>query len=338
MKERLVYVDLFKGFAILLVVIGHLLQENTIESANHPLFSLIYSFHMPIFMFISGYMGQKSFKIQSSKDIGNQIYKKAIVLLIPYTVWIFLVNNFFFTHQLPQNLTTQFINLWTSWNQLWFLWFLFVIYLFYSLHQFIIKLVMHKQNLFIDLFIFGFIIGTLVVAFKIYKIYFPLDIDSFILYFIFFFFGVVVSSYKRVSELFLNKYVFFAAMLGFFTLSGHYFFFDLGMENKFIKILISISAIISLYNFTRLNQSSNIFTKRIQIFGINSLVIYVSHFWMLKLFHDVPRIQGIGSFFLILSLTILAIILMETCILIKRLISYSPIMNFLLYGDKTKSS
>ena len=53
MKKRLPYWDNLKGFLILLVVFGHLLQltENGSETA---VYKLIYLFHMPLFIFCSG--------------------------------------------------------------------------------------------------------------------------------------------------------------------------------------------------------------------------------------------------------------------------------------------
>lgn len=53
MQKRNHTVDAFKGFLILLVVLGHVLlgtlQENVFRY-------VIYSFHMPTFFFISGYL------------------------------------------------------------------------------------------------------------------------------------------------------------------------------------------------------------------------------------------------------------------------------------------
>ena len=55
-KTRLPYWDNVKGILILLVVLGHMLQmlPNGSESA---VYKLIYLFHMPLFVFCSGYMG-----------------------------------------------------------------------------------------------------------------------------------------------------------------------------------------------------------------------------------------------------------------------------------------
>lgn len=50
--NRILQIDVLKGFAILLVVLGHAIYET--YSENNIVFRMIYSFHMPLFMFLSG--------------------------------------------------------------------------------------------------------------------------------------------------------------------------------------------------------------------------------------------------------------------------------------------
>ena len=53
MKERLIYVDAIKGMLILLVIIGHFGLAKSTPTILH---DIIYSFHMPLFIFLSGYV------------------------------------------------------------------------------------------------------------------------------------------------------------------------------------------------------------------------------------------------------------------------------------------
>ena len=72
-KKRIHFIDLAKGFAILLVIIGHI---ETIPYVKH----LIYSFHMPLFFILSGYFfkNEESFRIAFKKLFSN--------LIIPYLI------------------------------------------------------------------------------------------------------------------------------------------------------------------------------------------------------------------------------------------------------------
>ena len=73
-------------FGIWLVVIGHSFFENL----HHPVHTWIYSFHMPLFMFISGYLFfytlNQAGDTLSLKDGGRILKKKVLRLLVPYLV------------------------------------------------------------------------------------------------------------------------------------------------------------------------------------------------------------------------------------------------------------
>lgn len=47
MIKRDLSIDIAKGLCIILVVMGHILQNNTILGMNQPIFNFIYRFHMP---------------------------------------------------------------------------------------------------------------------------------------------------------------------------------------------------------------------------------------------------------------------------------------------------
>lgn len=74
--NRLNYLDFTKGFAMIFVVFGHALA---IESTNY-IMNWAYSFHMPIFFIISGYL------LRYKEDNGKKytIKSKCYSLLIPY--------------------------------------------------------------------------------------------------------------------------------------------------------------------------------------------------------------------------------------------------------------
>lgn len=74
-KDRLVYIDIAKGIAIILVVIGHLLQYNFSGTYKHILFNWIYSFHMPVFMMLSGYVSAYNTNITTIFSSFRQIKK-----------------------------------------------------------------------------------------------------------------------------------------------------------------------------------------------------------------------------------------------------------------------
>jgi fucose 4-O-acetylase-like acetyltransferase len=88
--QRDLKIDSLKGFAILLVVLGHAIQTSTDNFDNNIFFRIIYSFHMPLFMFLSGF-------IAYGRPIN--LSKKFTSLVIPFVTWYLLLLLIYQTYQ-----------------------------------------------------------------------------------------------------------------------------------------------------------------------------------------------------------------------------------------------
>lgn len=89
MKQRILYWDVIKFFAIFLVVYGHVIQYlNPPERSlwNSFIGENIVSFHMPLFMIVSGYFARSLFK----KDIKETVKNKFVQLVIPSVTTYFI--------------------------------------------------------------------------------------------------------------------------------------------------------------------------------------------------------------------------------------------------------
>jgi fucose 4-O-acetylase-like acetyltransferase len=134
-KNRDVTIDVLRGFAILLVVVGHSIQygngfnylENKLFYENI-VFIFIYTFHMPLFMLISGYLFAKSIKNKPLKEL---LYNRLSKILLPVLIWnaVFLSIRILWKTLIKNEnfeidtMLFQFIN--DSTNSLWFLWAIF---------------------------------------------------------------------------------------------------------------------------------------------------------------------------------------------------------------------
>lgn len=90
MKERILYWDVIKCFAIFMVVWGHsieFLQPDTSKGWSDPVAAMIMSFHMPLFMTVSGYFAKSVFY----SGIKEMITKKSRQLLLPSVSIYFLI-------------------------------------------------------------------------------------------------------------------------------------------------------------------------------------------------------------------------------------------------------
>lgn len=88
MLQRLIWADSVKGILILMVVIGHAIQFCMGEECNdNHIWNIIYSFHMPAFMALSGWM---AYRPLSNKKYADFVKRRVMQLLVPYFVWSFL--------------------------------------------------------------------------------------------------------------------------------------------------------------------------------------------------------------------------------------------------------
>ena len=86
-KKRNSYLDFVRGIAIYCVLWGHCIQYGMVNGGNffeNPIFKFIYSFHMPMFMLISGYLFYDSAK---TKNISKLLVTRLWSLGIPLFVW-----------------------------------------------------------------------------------------------------------------------------------------------------------------------------------------------------------------------------------------------------------
>ena len=86
-KPRLYGYDNIKFILIFLVVLGHLLEISSPFPEKEMLYKLIYSCHMPVFIFISGFFA----KFNSSKIVFHQIYPYLLRFIIWYCIQMRMV-------------------------------------------------------------------------------------------------------------------------------------------------------------------------------------------------------------------------------------------------------
>ena len=80
-------ITIAKGIGILLVVLGHALKQTGVSNVpRNALISIIYSFHMPLFFVLSGFVSVKILQYSKMTEYINYIKSRATRLLIPYFV------------------------------------------------------------------------------------------------------------------------------------------------------------------------------------------------------------------------------------------------------------
>ena len=134
-KQRLIWADSLKGWLMILVIIGHAIQCILEEGCNgNHVWNLIYSFHMPAFMAVSGWLAYRGDSKPIMADWGGYFSlckRRGLQLLVPYFVWSILQ----FALSGDYTLQNLFKMILYPDAYFWFLWVLFWICVLFNLAQ-----------------------------------------------------------------------------------------------------------------------------------------------------------------------------------------------------------
>lgn len=279
-KQRIKYLDFIKGYTILLVILGHCIQYNIINGFdNNIIFRYIYSFHMPLFMFVSGYVT----KYKSNIDFKYFLTKKTKHLIVPFFFWaIFgcLIYN---------------INIITTIKKLYFdpsdggLWFLSTLF---SLSVIICILNIISYKIKINFYILIGIFSLLFLCIGAICKTNILGIRSISWYYIFYVSGIILNQYenkKIITILYNNVYwEFFLFVILAYFFSRNFSANDHSIISKLFffakKILIAFLGIMSSYFLCKkyLSYKDNLFIRIFSKIGQKTLGIYAIQFIVIK--------------------------------------------------------
>lgn len=88
-KTRIYFYDNLKFILIMLVVIGHFIQYNLDYKFFKGLFLFIYSFHMPLFIFVTGFFSKKIIEAETNQRL-NKILSY-LILFVLYKIALFIL-------------------------------------------------------------------------------------------------------------------------------------------------------------------------------------------------------------------------------------------------------
>lgn len=132
-KARNRTVDVLRGLAMLLVVLGHTMSGSSVDSEKSFIYQVIWSLQMPLFFLISGYVTQYRKPMESGSSLWRYVIKKTVAYLLPWTVWTFAVRGLLFGQ-------TNFLDLkyllWHMDSGYWFLFALWMISMVFGFAQF----------------------------------------------------------------------------------------------------------------------------------------------------------------------------------------------------------
>lgn len=336
LKQRNRYIDFTKYLLILSVILGHFIQFSkygVIEATgywNDYIFRMIYSFHMPLLLAISGYFSFHSIRKQ---PIQTFLWNRAKYLLIPLLIWCFIKAMVHFALLLepvtPSIILGYFID--NILHSLWFIWTIILSSFFICLLKKI-----RLDN------IFYLIISSLILKVLPINI---LCFSSFKDYFIYFIIGYWFATQDLDKYFdFCKRYVFVFIAL---TIIGiiywqpvkHYespllieywtiYFYRIGLS-----IVSSISFMIIIYHlYVRIKEKK--LTISLSNIGQETLGIYLIQdlfFATYGIRFSAKAFPDIQTFLLLL----ISIIFVLGCYITIKVLEKNRLSSFLLLGKKT---
>jgi fucose 4-O-acetylase-like acetyltransferase len=282
LKTRDYGIDWLKAFAIVLMVLGHAIQYSLVSNFDsNIIFRLIYSFHMPLFIFVSGYL------ISPGKNI-SFLWKQFKLLIIPFLLWMVLYSFYYRRMDLHNGnwaiLSTYYLQVFKFPGKggLWFLWALYVIDVFYFF--------LRKSRYFYLLSV------AMVVLLHVFTPFFPslnyYGLGLFKVYYPCFLLGCLLRQY-RFADTMKNWVVaillVFMVILQFaWTRTGSVYEFGMPITHDtnsiyalVVRILTPVPVLLLLFRMSRYFKQSN---AVVQWLSANTLSIYASHFMWVYLF------------------------------------------------------
>lgn len=336
MKQRINYIDALRGFAIFCVVLLHFSAWALDIRVNITIIELLESLFIPLFFFISGFIGYRK-KVEAN-EMPNLLWNKTKTLLIP-TIVFFLLSAWHFGFS-P-----------LGWLQpgtkagYWFAYVLFQLFVIYYIIKILLTItIIGKKG---ELLIFPILLIALFTG-----LYFIQETSigdflsiNMVIYsgFVYFFSGLLAGRYKsQFLALQTNKYYLWG-LAAFTIIEWNILPIHWSIHNMCTTLLV-----FSLfYNNREWFNGQKKINKMLSYWGRNSLAIYFLHYWLL---FDLPSsisewinwidtqhcfVPGGSTDFAFLLVSFpMVMIICQTCCFIKRLSSFIPHASLVLFGDK----
>lgn len=276
------------------------------------LFRLIYSFHMPLFMFISGYVSLYS-QEPSLKNIG----RKAKALLLPYISWS-IINFFIFHHDISFYEYQKMVIAQPDYS----LWFLYVLFFNHLAFYLLSKIPSHKTSW----------IGAFLSLPIMFLPFHSFGFNLFKWYFFFYIIGRLANEYK--DKLKLNSALTFFISAPLFFFMSYYWQRTTPIQLSFLapvspfiyKILVPCLGIITTFSlFRTINLHSKLLSQTI---GTKTLEIYCTH--TLFLFICISLFKNQVNIWIAIFLTF--IISLFCSLLLSVGIKQSKLLSLFLFG------
>lgn len=331
---RLISIDIAKALCIILVVIGHYVPDN---SPGWYIFmvQIIYSFHMPLFMFVSGYV---YWAIRKSIEYQKFVWKKFQRLMIPYFfVSVIIISIKLFTEkylfvQNPTSLSSLYEMFYLPIAG-YFLWFVYALFLMFL----IIPAFNTSRKLF-------FLLITSLILY-LSPVNFPpiFCLEEFRRMLFYFVLGCCASEFSKVRSIInrkTNVLITLCVFIGIYTVRSY---IEISMIEKVLGICIALSGIVLVLKISKMIGLKAKLTSIFLNIAVCSYTIYLFHTtfegFAKSLLMKVPlhifNLHETTLLFIVFALIVIAIGVIAPIVLHKIVVKYSKLFSYLLGAKYT---
>lgn len=332
-SNRNMFADYIKGILIILVVLGHIIQNIKYDTPNYwndTLFRAIYVFHMPLFMGICGYFAYLSLQKRPALTF---IKNRIISILLPLIVWGTFMTFAGITGK-PSDMSLPHYLLLNITQSYWFIWAILI----HSIVVGLIKL-LKLDNKYI--LILSAVVAMLVPLFFTTNVVLTFTKDMYP----FFIVGYLLAStdigkiYRWCRKCFIPLLLVLIVSFYFWPSRGFIYFtpsdiyhLDIGIFRLAIGIVAStVFLIIAYIIYQRISQNKVVYY--LSLIGQKTLEIYLIQGVLFFAMNNILKIEGCAwmpsVFYLIPTLFTVALIYL----LIVTIEKYKP-AGFILFGKR----
>ena len=341
MKTRNENIDIIRGFAILLVVLGHTMSGCLTSYSDSMLYQAIWTIQMPLFFIISGYITRYSKKITNKKLLISFIGKRTIAYMMPWLVWTIIIRGILLNESIYLDIPYILFHMDSGY---WFLATIWTMSLVFGISDYLSHKLANRLFANIVMHILFFVLGIA----GLILIGYSYSMDAFAIKFTIYYMPMFLLGYlygqfqERLHALpQVNKIIDSIVAISFilWILSISKFNFFIASDNiqfalfRFLVSLLGCVTIIGLFSSRQILTSSSKMLTFLGWVGKHSLEIYLTHYlFLVKLpVMETPLLFSMDGF---LTLSINYLLSVSLTIIIIRIISCNNILNYLLYSKR----
>ena len=322
MKERILYIDMAKGFAMITIVMLHVTLNNFEGDSCIMINSFNHSFNTRLLFFLSGMVAALGGAVSCNwRDIRKFVTKKVSTLLLPYFIWGVVVMPFIFEGYSILDFSSIFMSSFTPpFNGYWFLLYLFAIQMLFLG----IKIVSSWLSTFVKDDFMREVLVVVPLSLLLFPIY-----EYFLIFMLGYFFSNYGSSFLFSDAVQAVSFCLFFALFAICKVSN----------GEMLRFIMALSAVVTIVGIMRrlseTNECQNGICEFLCNVGRHSLEIYLLHYSFTWIFRDIHvSVASLYAIPLYLMIFVISTFICLLCCYIADGMKKIPYVSFLLFGGR----